>query len=350
MTPPKDYHEILGISPGADPQQIKRAFKELAFQFHPDRNPHNPSAEEKFKEVAEAYAYLSGNRELFEAMREAPARSKKARQVFADIYDEIFGIDMDQWTPPGKDIYQGVDLSLEEAFFGVTKKFTIWREVLCGECEGSGAPPGVKSPTCTFCFGRGAITVNYKTVKADKPCPKCHGVGRIPQESCHVCRGKGVVPVKERVSVSIPPRVFSGQEVRIPGLGSLAARSLNPGNLVLQIFLKLHERFTFDGPHILCEVPVDFWMAEQGGPLKVPTVGGEAMVELPAGVQTGTVFRLAGLGLGGDEIIRIRVLKPSESSATSAPFLEGSPSPKSRALSVRRGGSFWSKIKKILFG
>src|SRR5262245_23889499 len=123
MSPPKDYHEVLGLSPGADPQQIKRAFKELAFQYHPDRNPHNPRAEEKFKEVAEAYAYLSGNRELFEAMREAPAHSKKARQVFSDIYDEIFGIDMDQWTPPGKDIYQGVELSLEEAFFGGTRKF-----------------------------------------------------------------------------------------------------------------------------------------------------------------------------------------------------------------------------------
>src|SRR4030095_121708 len=302
----KDYFAILGIKPGADPQEIKRVFKELAFQYHPDRNPHNPNAEEKFKEIAEAYAYLSGNQELLEAVRESP-RSRKVDQALADIYDDIFGIDITQWTPPGKDIYQGVELSLKEAFFGADKKFTIWREVVCSDCGGRGAPSHAKAPTCTFCFGRGAIRVDHRTVKAEKICPKCHGTGRLPQEICRGCRGRGVVPAKEKIGVTIPPRVRSGQEVRVQGFGSLAARSERPGDLVLQIFVKRDERFTFDGPDLLCEVSVSSARAEEGGPFRVLTVGGEAEIDLPRGVVSGSVFRLQGMGLGGDQLVRVFV-------------------------------------------
>jgi len=347
----KDYFSILGIKPGADPQDVRRAFKELAFQYHPDRNPHNPSAEEKFKEIAEAYAYLSGNQELLEAVRESP-RSAKVNQALGDIYDDIFGIDMSRWTPPGKDLYQGVDLTLKEAFFGVDKKFTIWREVVCSDCNGRGAPLHAKAPTCTFCFGRGAIRVDHRTVKTDKICPKCHGTGRLPSEICNGCRGRGVKPAKEKVGVSIPARVRSGQEVRVPGLGSLAARSERPGDLVLQVFVKPEERFTFDGPDLLCQVSVSFAQAEEGGPLKVATVGGEAEIDLPRGVASGSVFRLKGMGLGGDQLIRVFV-KPSLISETPPELSQARLSaPDERALAVTsvRRSSLWSKIKNLLFG
>jgi molecular chaperone DnaJ len=327
MNSPKDYYAVLGVSSSASPQEIKRAFKELAFQFHPDRNPHNPTAEEKFKEVAEAYAYLSGNQELLNAVRASQTTSAGIASTLSDIFDELFGVEIERWTPPGKDIYQMIELTLPEAFRGTSKHLKLWRESICPDCKGRGAPARVGSPTCTYCFGRGAITVSHRQEKIDKQCPRCYGLGRVPSDLCRHCRGKGVIPKQEKAKVKIPPRVQQGQEVRLKGMGSLNSRSINPGDLVLKVSIQPHESFTFDGPNILCEVPVSFSQAEKGGMIQVPTLVGKNHIELPAQSSSGTTLRLAGLGLGGDQYIRLRLV----------------PSTKSPP-------SFWSRLKRILLG
>jgi len=329
MKSAKDYYAILAVKPGGDLQEIKRAFKELAFQHHPDRNPHNPKAEEKFKAVAEAYAFLSGNQELFRAFQEPHVSSRKVEERFADIFDEIFEIDFERWTPPGKDLYEMVELSLEEAYRGTRRRLNLWREFLCEDCGGKGAAPQSPSRTCSYCFGHGNIRVTEHGVAYEKQCPKCRGVGRIAKEPCRKCRGRGVIPKKEKISVDVPPKVQQGQEIRYAGLGSLAARGLKPGDLVLQVSIQAHDFFTFDGPHILCEVPVDFLRASQGGTIEIPTLDGIRTLALPENVRAGGKLRLVGLGLGGDQVVHVRVLKPS---------------PPSSPL------SFWSKIKRFLMG
>ncbi|MFO1520250.1 MAG: J domain-containing protein [bacterium] len=338
MSPLKDYHAVLGVKRDADAQEIKQAFKEMAFQFHPDRNPHNPRAEEKFKEIAEAYAFLSGNQELYYALQTPETASNQGDKTYYDIFDELFGIDFDQWTPPGKDIYQPVELTLEEAFLGRRKKFTVWRELICEACKGKGTATGEVPPTCSYCFGRGNIAISEHGVRFDKQCPKCRGLGRLPRKACPKCRARGLVPKKEKLEVELPPKLRQGQEIRYKGLGSLAARARAPGDLIVQVSIVPHSFFTFDGPHVLCEVSVTFLEAREGATVKVPTLQGAVSIPLAPGTRNGAVQRLPGLGLGGDQFIRIRVSEPEESFQQK--LLPGSVEP-----GVSQ--SLWSKIKRF---
>jgi molecular chaperone DnaJ len=250
-------------------------------------------------------------------------------EKFADIFDEIFGIHFDQWTPPGKDIYESIEVSLEEAYHGLTRKLSVWREYLCPDCRGKGSMSG-PSRTCSYCFGRGNIQVTEHGVSFDKQCPKCRGLGRIPKDPCRRCKARGVIPKKETVVITIPSRVKNGQQIRYPAQGSLAARGSHPGDLIAQICILPHEFFTFDGAHVLCEVPVNFLKAREGGIIEIPTLEGIKTWMLPAGVSSGEVLNLPGLGLGGDQKVRIRVFET-----------------KNALLPAQ---SLWSKIKRILLG
>lgn len=338
MTSIKDYYALLGVTETSSPQEIKKAFKELAFKYHPDRNPNNLQAEEKFKEVAKAYAYISGNQEVFQVFSEPRPGSREVKQNVNDLFDDLFGININEWAPPGKDIYQWIELDLDEAYRGTHRKLNLWREARCETCHGRGAPEGTPSPICTYCFGRGLITIPQKGVTVDQPCPKCQGSGRNPADPCRKCRGRGVVSRQEQLTVTIPPKVFHGEEIRLKEFGSLASRSSGAGDLILQISIRPDKRFTFDGHDIVCEISIDPELAEKGGEIKVLTLEGKIPVTLPAKISSGFIFPLKGFGLKGDQLIKIKV-RDSEQNRLFFP---------KEITDIRKRKTFFSKIIKFL--
>lgn len=338
----QDYYSILGVSAQSSPDEIKKAFKELAFRYHPDRNPNNPHAEEKFKEVAEAYAYLSGNQELYAAFQTGKASAEGSLDPslkiklhhISDLFDEIFEqTSIERWAPLGKDIHFILELSLEEAFKGGRKKIALLRERVCEKCQGRGAPLGIPSPLCTYCFGRGAITTPKYDTTQEKICPKCHGLGRLPAERCKACKGKGVNPQPETVTVSIPSKVYHGEEIRFPGKGSLATQSSQAGDLIVQISIPPHPTFRFDGPHLLCEVFVSLEQAAKGEEIEVPTPTGSQTISLPPGTVSNSILKLSGMGLGGDLFVKVKLVKDAK---------------RVRQLQNKNlPPSFWSKLKRM---
>ncbi len=299
--------EILGLQVGAKPDDIKKAFRELAFQYHPDRNPGSKGAEDQFKKIAEAYAYLTDNSELLNAIHSPQATSSKNTQFYSDIFDDLFGVQTQTTVQKGKDAYQVAELTLKEAFIGKKETFVYWRELRCDKCLGMGAAPGKKTPTCSYCFGLGNIKTAQRWEKVDKKCPKCLGLGRIPQDPCKKCRGKGLVPHQEKFHFSIPPKVIHGQELRVPEKGSFAPRAPSAGDLVIQVYLKAEKPFTFDGPNVLCEVSISPEKATQGGSLVVPTLMGDREIELVPGQKGEAVYSIKGYGLGGDQFVIVQV-------------------------------------------
>ncbi|MBF0491619.1 MAG: J domain-containing protein [Deltaproteobacteria bacterium] len=301
------YLEILGLQEGAKPDDIKKAFRDLAFQYHPDRNPGSKAAEDQFKKIAEAYAYLTDNAELLHAIHRPQANTSKNTQFYSDIFDELFGVQAQSTVQKGKDVFQVAELSLKEAFLGKKETFVYWRELRCEKCLGLGAAAGKKSPTCSYCFGLGNIQTAHRWEKIEKKCPKCLGLGRIPQDPCKKCRGKGLLPHQEKLNYLLPPKVRHGQEIRVVAKGSFAPRAASAGDLVIQIYLKKEASFTFDGPNVLCEVSISPEKAAQGGSLIVPTLMGEREIELVPGQKGEAVYSIKDYGLGGDQFVIVQV-------------------------------------------
>ena len=254
----KNYYEVLGLKEGASLTEVKQVFRELAFQFHPDRNPHNPLAEERFKEIAQAYAVLSGNQEMFLALEVSQSVSQEVKRYTSDIFGNIFNIDPNQIPLQGKNIYQVLSLSEREARKGCKKTLLLSREKYCEACLGTGNEKNHSSNLCSYCFGRGLISFNHHQNKMDKQCPKCLGRGKISPQPCLKCKGRGLWSVFEKVKVKIPPGVKNAQEILFPGEGTLAKASSQAGDLVVQISLPSRNTFTFDGGDNLCEVSPGF--------------------------------------------------------------------------------------------
>ncbi|GEM_PF-5320198 len=238
----------------ASPQELKQAFRELAFQFHPDRNPHNPQAEEKFKEIARAYAALSGNEELFFALEKPQAQAQELRKWVDDIFGDIFGFDPKAWKARGKDLHQVLSLDAQEAYDGCVKILQLPREKYCKSCEGLGFVAGSGVQTCSYCFGLGKISYNQLEAKVDKICPQCKGLGKLSSHPCEPCRGRGVLLSPQKIKLQIPSCLKPVQEIRWKGWGSLADQSNHPGDLIVQVKVKPSKTFAFDGGNILCEV------------------------------------------------------------------------------------------------
>jgi molecular chaperone DnaJ len=311
----RDYYEVLGVGKGAGEQELKSAYKRLARQFHPDLNAGDAEAEEKFKEVAEAYAVLSNaeQRARYDRYGHAGVSSAGAPNWGAggfgnieDIFD-LFGIGemfggrtasgRRTASQRGADLRYDLEITLEEAAEGVTAQLRIPRLESCDDCAGTGAKTGTQPEVCATCGGKGEVLYKQGWFAVPRRCAACGGAGRVVDEPCEKCRGAGRVERERQMEVKIPAGVETGSRLRIAGEGEGGAQGGPAGDLYVVINVKEHELFERQGANLYASVPVTFAQAALGAEIDVPTLGGRQSLKIPAGTQTGTVFRLKGKGM-----------------------------------------------------
>jgi molecular chaperone DnaJ len=315
MTGKQDYYDLLGVGRDADPETIKRAYRKLAMQFHPDRNPGDTGCEHRFKEINEAYDVLKDEdkRAAYDRFGHAAFENGGGRGAsdfgfnfssgFADIFDEMFG----EFTggrrggnaaSRGADLRYNLEISLEEAFHGKQATIRVPNSAACDECSGSGAAKGSKPVACPTCHGRGKVRAQQGFFTIERSCPACHGVGRIIENPCRVCQGQGRVRREKTLSVNIPAGVEDGTRIRLSGEGEAGLRNGPPGDLYIFLSITPHRFFQRDGANIYCRVPISMVTAALGGSFEVPCVDGtRAKVNVPTGTQSGHQFRLKGKGM-----------------------------------------------------
>ncbi len=315
----RDFYEILGVNLDASDDEIKKAYRKLAMKYHPDRNPDNPSAEEKFKEAKEAYEILSDaqKRAAYDQYGHAGVDPQAGMgggfggggggfaDAFGGIFDEIFGGRGGGGGGGRSNIYRGADLrynleiTLEQAAHGTETKIRIPTMDECDTCHGSGAKPGTQPKTCTTCGGSGQVRLQQGFFSIQQTCHTCHGTGRIIPEPCKQCGGAGRIKQHKTLSVKIPAGVDEGDRIRLAGEGEHGVNGGPPGDLYVQIHLKAHAVFQRDHNDLHCEMPISFTTAALGGEIEIPTLDGAAAIKIPPETQSGRVFRLRGKGIKG---------------------------------------------------
>ncbi|MFN3544895.1 MAG: molecular chaperone DnaJ [Thiobacillus sp.] len=310
----RDYYEVLGVAKNASDEDIKKAYRKLAMKFHPDRNPDDKNAEEKFKEAKLAYEILSDadKRAAYDQFGHAGVDQQAGMgggfggSGFADAFSDIFGDIFGGGGGNRRDrVYRGADLrynleiSLEEAARGTETKIRIPTLEACSTCHGSGARPGSQPTTCTTCGGHGQVRIQQGFFSVQQTCPRCGGSGKIVTDPCPACHGEGRIKKHKTLSVKIPAGVDSGDRIRLAGEGEAGVNGGPAGDLYVVINLKEHPVFKRDGDDLHCEMPISFVSAALGGEVEIPTLDGHAKVKIPAETQTGKVFRLRGKGIKG---------------------------------------------------
>lgn len=314
----RDYYEVLGVPKNASEDEIKKAYRKLAMKYHPDRTQGDAEAEVKFKEAKEAYEMLSdaekrsaydqfGHAGVDPNMRGGPGGAQGFggfADAFGDIFGDIFGQARRQ-QGGGRQVYRGNDLSyamevtLEEAAEGKEAQIRIpsWDE--CDTCHGTGAKPGTSAKTCSTCQGSGSVQMRQGFFSVQQTCPHCRGTGKVIPDPCTTCHGQGKVKQQKTLEVKIPAGIDSGMRIRSSGNGEPGTNGGPPGDLYIEIRIKKHDIFERDGDDLHCAVPISFTTAALGGEIHVPTLQGEAAIDLPEGTQTGKQFRLRGKGVKG---------------------------------------------------
>lgn len=345
--PKRDYYEILGVDRGASQEEIKKAYRRLARQYHPDLNPGNKEAEEKFKEIQEAYDVLSDpeKRSRYDQFGHAGVEGGAGAGSgpggfggfdfggagfggFDDILDMFFGEALGgrrrrRGPERGADVRLDLDISFEEAAFGTEKEVGVPRLERCPDCGGSGAAPGTGPVTCPACGGSGQVTITQRTplgyYQTIRTCQQCQGMGTIISHPCKTCRGRGQVQRTRKIRIKIPPGVDTGARLRLAGEGEAGERGGPPGDLYVYINVLPHKVFRREGFDILCEVPISMVQAALGDEIEVPTLEGKAHLIIPEGTQSGTSFRLKGKGIPrlngagrGDQHVVVRVVIPKD--------------------------------------
>ena len=328
----RDYYEVLGIDRDATDEEIKKAFRRLAFKYHPDHN-HDDEAGERFKEINEAYEMLSDpdKRAAYDRFGHGGAEGLFGRGFegfdfggFGDIFDAFFGgaaTATRQAPQRGADLSCGITITFEEAALGCEKEITIARTENCSLCQGIGSKPGSQPTRCPNCNGTGQVRRVQQSLFGRftniTTCHQCRGEGRIITEPCPQCRGTGKEKHKRNISVSIPAGVDNGSQIRLRGEGDAGTRGGSPGNLYITLSVEEHEFFTRYNDDILYDLPINIVQAALGTEVEVPTLGGKTKLKIPAGSQTGQVFRLKGQGIAhlhgngcGDQLVTLFVVTP----------------------------------------
>ncbi len=343
----RDYYDVLGVPKNASDDDLKKAYRKLAMKFHPDRNPGDASAEEKFKEAKEAYEMLSDaeKRAAYDRFGHAGVDPNAGggqdfggvADAFGDIFGDIFGGTNRGGRGGGgrSNVYRGSDLrysmevSLEQAAAGHTTEIRIPSWEGCTTCSGTGAKPGTSSETCKTCGGQGQVRMQQGFFSIQQTCPTCHGSGKTIPNPCTACDGVGRVRKQKTLEVKIPAGIDDGMRIRSAGNGEPGVNGGPPGDLYVEISVKQHRVFQREGDDLHCEVPVSFARAALGGNVDVPTLNGKASFELPEGTQTGKTFRLRGKGiknvrtsLAGDLYCHVLVETPVKLSEKQKELLE----------------------------
>ncbi len=313
----RDYYEVLGVPRDVDEQALKRAYRQLALKYHPDRNPNDAEAEGRFKEAAEAYAVLADpeKRARYDRFGHAGVRGSGSGgfdpSTFADFNDifsglgdlfgfgDVFGGGARRRQGPivGSDLRYDLRIPLEEAAAGHEATLRIPREETCDDCGGSGAAPGTRPEQCAQCGGRGQVRSQHGFLTVARPCPRCGGSGQVIATPCAACRAGGRLTQERTITVKVPSGVDSGQRLRIVGEGEHGLRGGPPGDLYVVLHVDDHPVFRRDGAHLLCAVPASFPTLALGGDVTVPTLNGDATLKVPKATQPGKRFRLRGKGL-----------------------------------------------------
>jgi len=327
----RDYYDILGVGKQTDEKEIKKAYRRIAMKFHPDRNPDDPDAENKFKEASEAYEILSDKkkRSAYDQYGHAGVDPQMGggfgdagnfSDIFGDVFGDIFGGGGGRGRSGprrGADLRYNLDLGLEQAVHGDTLKIRVPTLVNCETCDGSGAKKGSSPVSCTTCGGQGQVRMTQGFFSVQQTCPNCRGQGTIIKDPCGSCRGQGLVEETKTLSVKVPPGVDTGDRIRLAGEGEASADGGPAGDLYVQVNVRDHAIFERDGKHLYCDVPIGFPDAVLGGELEVPTLDGRVKLKIPAETQTGKMFRLRGKGVTpvrggapGDLMCRVVVETP----------------------------------------
>ncbi len=332
MAVKRDYYEVLGLPRSASTEDVKKAFRKLAFQYHPDRN-HEAGASDRFKEINEAYEVLSDadKRAAYDRYGHTGADNMFGRGFegfdmggFGDIFDAFFGGSGrtgQQTARRGEDLRYNIKVTFEEAALGCEKEIEISRTEVCATCHGTRSKPGVQPVRCTACDGTGQIRRVQRSLFGQfvntATCSECRGEGQIVQEPCPDCRGAGYQKNKRRISVKVPAGIDEGNGIRISGEGEAGSRGGSAGNLYVMISVKAHEYFTREGENVIYELPVNFAQAALGAEVEVPTLYGPTKLKIPSGSQGGKVFRLRDKGISrlhgmghGDQMCVLKVVTP----------------------------------------